>query len=509
MTAHVVGLSLVAAAAVGGLAWAGSGGKKAENPLNVSKTDTVAAASATGSAGKTGQLVVTGSSAYALSEDRSAVYEWTRGGWLKIGGPTTVLYSGIDCYSSLGQNPEADRSQIFKDGEQDKADSSTDNCNLAARIVNRDTVMAVSAADGQLYRYEGTVNRAAPGNWSPMGDPGAQVVTSRGNVYRLSADRSTVSVWTGRGTDWTPIGGPWQTLYAGGAGLFATSQSDGSIHQYDQQTGQWKRVGDPGAEFAVGTQELYGLAPDRSAVWALTVKLPAGAQTWPKAKVGEWRPVGGPAQRILAGRAGLFRIDPGTGDISRHSGLSWTVVGGPGADFAVGRRLFGVSPDRSAVHRYISDDNAWRNTGAGFMTVPEKLKRVEELLQGGLGEFNRAREAVLEKGEPDIYGFNWGANGCNAIKDRLKYAGIDFRPACVRHDFGYRNYREILNEDGFRGGVPGLFDGSPKSAVDKRFREDLNGLCAPDTPQGVAPKVDRPGCFAAAHLVYKAVDWWG
>ncbi|MDT9691043.1 hypothetical protein Q5762_22375 [Streptomyces sp. P9(2023)] len=61
----------------------------------------------------------------------------------------------------------------------------------------------------------------------------------------------------------------------------------------------------------------------------------------------DWRWVSGRAQHIYGGTAGLFRIDEGTGDIAewKRSKKRWDVVGSPGYQFAVGERVYGVSPN--------------------------------------------------------------------------------------------------------------------------------------------------------------------
>lgn len=86
---------------------------------------------------------------------------------------------------------------------------------------------------------------------------------------------------------------------------------------------------------------LYGLAPGGGSVteWDGT----------------SWTTIGGPASHLYAGGYGVFATDPNTGDIYRYNGtpMSWSRVGGPGAEFAVNATtLYGLAPDHSKVMQY-------------------------------------------------------------------------------------------------------------------------------------------------------------
>jgi hypothetical protein len=97
---------------------------------------------------------------------------------------------------------------------------------------------------------------------------------------------------------------------------------------------------------------LYELAPDRSAILAYDGT--------------NWTRIGGPAQDIYAGGAGLFATNPQTGDIYRYnnSPMSWTRVGGPGRAFAVNDDgLYGLSPDGSGVYRWTGTGENWQQIG--------------------------------------------------------------------------------------------------------------------------------------------------
>ncbi|MFE7384857.1 phospholipase A2 [Streptomyces zhihengii] len=383
-------------------------------------------------AARVGSIVASGSAVYALAQDHSAVYAWasTRdtGTWTKIGGPAKALYAG--------------------------------DAGLFA--TNPDT--------GNLHHYSGT-----PEQWTEIGGPGADFAVGNGHVYALAPDHSALHEWTGQGTEWTKIGGPAKALYAGDAGLLATNPDTGNLHHYSGTPEQWTEIGGPGADFAVGNGHVYALAPDHSALHEWT-----GQGT-------EWTKIGGPAKALYAGDAGLLATNPDTGNLHHYSGTpeQWTEIGGPGADFALTQNglVFGVSPDGAAVSWYRGMDKTWTVTGplsATTLTPHAKRQRLDALTQPDLTswqEFAKARMAH-EQGQADPYGFDWSHNGCDVVGDRFKQViGFNFRPACIRHDFGYRNYKQILGKEDFNHGIPGQAGERPKGRVDEAFHQDLKREC--------------------------------
>ncbi|KAF7514080.1 hypothetical protein GJ744_004405 [Endocarpon pusillum] len=60
--------------------------------------------------------------------------------------------------------------------------------------------------------------------------------------------------------------------------------------------------------------------------------------------------------------------------------------------------------------------------------------------------------------------FNWGDDGCSCSPDEL--FGYDFLDPCKRHDFGYRNGKNM-----------GRFDATLKEKVDNNFKDDLYDVC--------------------------------
>jgi len=60
--------------------------------------------------------------------------------------------------------------------------------------------------------------------------------------------------------------------------------------------------------------------------------------------------------------------------------------------------------------------------------------------------------------------FNWNDDGCSCSPDDL--GEHDFLDACKRHDFGYRNAKNM-----------GRFDATLKERIDNNFKDDLYDVC--------------------------------
>ncbi|KAK7757344.1 hypothetical protein SLS62_000356 [Diatrype stigma] len=88
-------------------------------------------------------------------------------------------------------------------------------------------------------------------------------------------------------------------------------------------------------------------------------------------------------------------------------------------------------------------------------------------------------------------GLDWSTDGCTSAPDDP--FGFDFEPACVRHDFGYRNYKAQGRFDDMPGGT--------KAAIDTNFRQDLYGQCAAEGARDI--------CEATADVYYEAVVLFG
>lgn len=147
---------------------------------------------------------------------------------------------------------------------------------------------------------------------------------------------------------WVQIGGPAQAVFAGAFGLFATNLYSADIFRYSGRPNEWTKVGGPGAAFAVGSR-LWGLTPNRQAVMQFDGT--------------GWVQIGGPAQTLYGGICGLYATSPDTGDIWKYNGRAndWRKVGGPGATFAVGNRLWGLTPNKQAVMEW--NGHEWTQIG--------------------------------------------------------------------------------------------------------------------------------------------------
>jgi hypothetical protein len=63
---------------------------------------------------------------------------------------------------------------------------------------------------------------------------------------------------------------------------------------------------------------------------------------------------------------------------------------------------------------------------------------------------------------------DWSTDYCSAPFVGNAGRSFNFRHACMRHDFAYRNYRRL-----------GLFDAAARSAIDAVFHADLVSSCLP------------------------------
>jgi hypothetical protein len=87
------------------------------------------------------------------------------------------------------------------------------------------------------------------------------------------------------------------------------------------------------------------------------------------------------------------------------------------------------------------------------------------------------------------YQFDWSTDYCSDSPDNP--LGFDFTLSCARHDFGYRNYKDV-----------GAFPAN-KPRIDSYFYEDLKRKCA------TYNAFVRPACTALAWTYYQAVKAFG
>ena len=61
---------------------------------------------------------------------------------------------------------------------------------------------------------------------------------------------------------------------------------------------------------------------------------------------------------------------------------------------------------------------------------------------------------------------DWSHDGCSAPIVGSEGRSFNFRTACDRHDFGYRNFKAL-----------GLFDTSTRTLIDEQLHRDMNRAC--------------------------------
>jgi hypothetical protein len=126
---------------------------------------------------------------------------------------------------------------------------------------------------------------------------------------------------------------------------------------------------------------------------------------------------------------------------------------------------------------------------AAAVTREQKLDVMSGWTQTSAASYSAFHSARANRGAWGDYGFDWSTDYCSNSPDNP--LGFDFRLSCVRHDFGYRNYKSV-----------GLFKPN-KGRVDSAFYEDMKRKCK------TYNIVVRPACYSLAWTYYKAVDTFG
>jgi hypothetical protein len=116
----------------------------------------------------------------------------------------------------------------------------------------------------------------------------------------------------------------------------------------------------------------------------------------------------------------------------------------------------------------------------------ERRELVDRFLAAPLEEFLAYRDSPAR--DPRL---DYSTNECSAPLVGSTGASFDFTAACLRHDFGYRNYHRL-----------GVFE-QRKDSVDQRFRADMRDHCA------ARPEGEQRRCFAWAQVFYEAVKRFG
>lgn len=118
---------------------------------------------------------------------------------------------------------------------------------------------------------------------------------------------------------------------------------------------------------------------------------------------------------------------------------------------------------------------------AGAVTLAEK----RALLRRELASSAVFRQMEAARTRAPYNSFDWSTDGCSWAPDRP--AGFDFRAACRRHDFNYRNFRAV-----------GIFTSADRAAIDAAFLGDLRAACP-------ATGARRTACLGLASTYHQAV----
>ncbi len=118
---------------------------------------------------------------------------------------------------------------------------------------------------------------------------------------------------------------------------------------------------------------------------------------------------------------------------------------------------------------------------------PAELDRVvvdRAVFEMSLREFVRGRTS-MRRGHRHL---DWTTDYCSAPLVGNEGRSFNFRHACMRHDFAYRNYRRL-----------GVLDAPMRDAVDEVFHRDLVDSCLPKRVSL------RLRCLAWAEVFFESV----
>jgi phospholipase A2-like protein len=117
---------------------------------------------------------------------------------------------------------------------------------------------------------------------------------------------------------------------------------------------------------------------------------------------------------------------------------------------------------------------------------PAVLSSFTQTSAASYGTFFAARG---NQGAWAAYGFDWSTDKCSSSPDNP--LGFPFANSCIRHDFGYRNYKAI-----------GAFPAN-KARLDTMLLADLLRVC------GRYSGITKSACSSLAHTYYEAVHVFG
>lgn len=128
-------------------------------------------------------------------------------------------------------------------------------------------------------------------------------------------------------------------------------------------------------------------------------------------------------------------------------------------------------------------------TGPAAAAPVDKPAVLSSWTQTSTSSYNAFFAARSNQGAWAAYGFDWSTDYCSSSPDNP--FGFPFANSCVRHDFGYRNYKAI-----------GTFSAN-KAHVDSALYSDLKRVCARYSGATAG------ACYSLAWTYYQAVRVFG
>ncbi|MEU8353610.1 phospholipase [Streptomyces sp. NPDC048845] len=119
----------------------------------------------------------------------------------------------------------------------------------------------------------------------------------------------------------------------------------------------------------------------------------------------------------------------------------------------------------------------------------DKAQILSNWTQTSASSYNAFFAARADQGSWSAYGFDWSTDVCSTSPDNP--FGFPFANSCIRHDFGYRNYK-----------AAGTFEAN-KARLDSAMYADMKRVCARYTG------ATKASCDATAWTYYQAVDKLG
>ncbi|WP_419997377.1 phospholipase [Streptomyces boninensis] len=103
------------------------------------------------------------------------------------------------------------------------------------------------------------------------------------------------------------------------------------------------------------------------------------------------------------------------------------------------------------------------SAGPAAAAPSDKPQLLSSWTQTSASSANAFHAARAEMGKYAAYNFDWSTDKCSSSPDNP--FGFPFEKSCIRHDFGYRNYKAM-----------GAFPAN-KDRLDSAFYEDLKRVC--------------------------------